>query len=268
MGLSVLAVFILVAIIGRIYTPHDPFATELYQKLIPPFWSDGGSTKNFLGTDSLGRDVFSRLLYGAAISLYIGFIATGINLIFGVPLGLIAGFFGGKADQIISRGVDIFLSIPSILLAIVIAAILGPSLENAMIAIGIVNIPHYVRVMRAQAIAEKNKEYIEAAKAIGIKPWTIMFKTLLPNCISPLIIQATLGFSNAILEAAALSFIGLGAQPPLPEWGAMLHDGKSYFHNAWWVMTFPGFAIFFAVLAFNLLGDGLRDVLDPRMKDG
>jgi len=266
-GLTILMIFIIMAIVGRFVAPHNPLTMDQYNKLLPPFWMEGGSQHFWLGTDDLGRDILSRLLYGASISLLIGFISVGISLALGVPLGLLAGYAGGKTDRFISRCLDIMLSVPSLLLAIVLAAILGPSLENAMIAIGIVNMPRFARVTRAQTLSEKSKEYFQAGRSMGASHLRLMFITLLPNCLAPIIVHATLSFSSAILEAAALSFVGLGAQPPTPEWGAMLNDGRNYFHNAAWVMTFPGLAIFFSVLGFNLLGDGLRDILDPRLRD-
>jgi len=264
-GLIVICLLVAVAITGYFWVPHDPLEINSYNKLIPPF-SFHKDNIYLLGTDGHGRDILSRLMKGALLSLGIGFTALFMSLFFGLPLGIIAGYFGGKIDQFICRVVDILLSLPSILLAIVIAAILGPSLENAMIAIGVVNIPHFIRIIRSQVLVEKKKEYVEASKALGMKTWRILYKNIVPNCLAPVIIHGTLLFSGAILEAAALSFVGLGAQAPTPEWGAMLFDGKEYFYNAWWVITFPGLMIFFSVLGFNLLGDGLRDIMDPRLK--
>lgn len=270
-GVVILGVFFVAALLGRWIAPHDPLIQDLYQArlapsfLAPPFL-DGGQSRFLLGTDDLGRDILSRLLHGASLSLLIGLISVGLSLLAGIPMGLAAAYFGGRIDIMLSRAFDVMLSLPSLLLAIIISAVLGPSLENAMIAIGIVNTPHFARVMRAQALQEKSREYYQAATAIGAGHLRLMYGVLLPNALAPLIVQATMGLSVAILEAAALSFVGLGAQAPTPEWGAMIHAGRNYFHNAWWIMAFPGLAIFLTSLGFNLLGDGLRDVLDPRLR--
>ena len=219
-----------------------------------------------LGTDDIGRDIFSRLIYGARLSMLIGIIVVTLSLSVGIVLGLTAGFFRGVVEIAIMRAMDIMLALPSLLLAIVIVAVLGPSLTNAMVAVTIVVLPHYVRLTRAAVINELSKDYVTASKVSGAGMVRLMVITVLPNCAAPLIVQATLGFSTAILDAAALGFLGLGAQPPTPEWGTMLANALQFIQRAWWVVTFPGLAILITVLAFNLLGDGLRDALDPKLK--
>jgi dipeptide transport system permease protein len=219
-----------------------------------------------LGTDDVGRDILSRLLHGARLSLLIGLIVVTLSLAAGVLLGLIAGFARGVTDILIMRLMDIMLALPSLLLAIVIVAVLGPSLTNAMLAIALVVLPHYTRLTRAAVMSEINKDYVTASRVAGAGTLRLMFITVLPNCLAPLIVQATLGFSTAILDAAALGFLGLGAQPPTPEWGTMLASAREFVSRAWWVVTLPGLAILITVLAFNLLGDGLRDALDPKLK--
>jgi dipeptide transport system permease protein len=219
-----------------------------------------------LGTDAIGRDILSRLVHGARLSLLIGIAVVTLSVVVGTILGLIAGFFRGVTEIAIMRLMDITLTLPSLLLAIVIVAILGPGLMNAMLAVAIVLLPHYVRIARAAVISEVSKDYVIAAKVAGAGRLRLMFKEVLPNCAAPLIVQATLGISTAILDAAALGFLGLGAQPPLPEWGTMLADAREFVLRAWWVVTLPGLAILVTVLAFNLLGDGLRDALDPKLK--
>jgi len=211
--------------------------------------------------------LFLRIIHGARISMIVGVVAVAISLFFGTIAGAIAGFYRGKTDNIIMRLMDILLAFPPILLAIVIVAFLGPSLRNAMIAIGVVSIPRYARLVRGSVLEEYSKDYVQAARALGAKDARLIFIHILPNCLAPLIVQTTLGFASAILEAAALSFLGLGAQPPTPEWGAMLANGRALILRAWWVVTFPGVMILFAVLGFNLLGDGLRDALDPRLRE-
>ena len=248
-------------------SPHNPDENSLYDQLKPPVWNDGGSTKNLLGTDDLGRDMLSRLIYGARVSLTLGIVSVGIALVFGSILGSLAGYYKGWPDNLIMRFMDIILAFPYILLAIVIVAYLGPGLKNAMIAIGIINVPRFARIIRASVMEEYEKDYVTAARAVGANNRRIIFNAIFPNCLSPIIVQASLGFGEAILSGAGLSFLGLGAQPPLSEWGAMIAQGRSMILRAWWVMTFPGIAILLAVLGFNLLGDGLRDALDPRLRD-
>ncbi len=221
---------------------------------------------NLLGTDDVGRDILSRLIHGARLSLLIGLAVVALSLSGGTVLGLSAAFAGGTADIAIIRLMDILLVFPSLLLAIVIVAILGPSLFNAMIAVAIVTLPNYTRLSRAAALGELARDYVTATRSAGAGTLRLMFLTVLPNCTAPLIVQATLGFSSAILDAAALGFLGLGAQPPTPEWGTMLAGALEFYQRAWWVLAFPGIAILVTVLAFNLMGDGLRDALDPRLK--
>jgi len=266
-GLIIITIFVLCALFAPLIAPHDPLENALYEQLIPPVWDEGGSSKNLLGTDDLGRDILSRLIYGARVSLMVGLVSVGIAVLFGTFFGAIAGFFGGWLDNVIMRFMDIILAFPGILLAIVIVAYLGPGLRNAMIAIGVISIPRFARIVRASVIEEYEKDYVLAARAVGARNRRIIFDSILPNCLAPIIVQASLGFGSAILDAAGLSFLGLGAQPPIPEWGAMIAMGRSMILRAWWVMTFPGIAILFGVLGFNLLGDGLRDALDPRLRD-
>jgi dipeptide transport system permease protein len=265
-GLGVIVFMVVVALFAPLLAPHPPFEQYRDALLTPPFWSEGGSLRFILGTDDVGRDMLSRLIYGARVSLLVGCIVVTLSLAVGVTLGLIAGFFRGVVENLVMRLMDIMLALPSLLLAIAIVAILGPSLTNAMVAIAIVVLPHYVRLTRASVITEIDKDYVVASQVAGAGLLRQMFVNVLPNCMAPLIVQATLGFSTAILDAAALGFLGLGAQPPTPEWGTMLADARQFIQRAWWVVTFPGLAILITVLAFNLMGDGLRDALDPRLK--
>jgi dipeptide transport system permease protein len=265
-GLAVIVIVVLAAVFADQIAPHPPAAQYRDHFLAPPFWMAGGSAEFLLGTDAVGRDIFSRILYGARFSLVIGLIVVTLSLSVGIALGLVAGFFRGVVETLIMRLMDIILALPSLLLAIVIVAILGPGLANAMIAVAIVYLPHYTRLTRASVIGEMSKDYVTASRVSGAGLGRLMFATVLPNCMAPLIVQATLGFSNAILDAAALGFLGLGAQPPTPEWGTMLADAREFVLRAWWVVTFPGLAILITVLAFNLMGDGLRDALDPKLK--
>ena len=266
-GLLVITLFVLTAILAPLLSPHNPVEVSLYDQIIPPIWEEGGTWKNILGTDDLGRDILSRLVYGARVSLVVALATVGIAVFFGSFLGAISGYYKGFLDNIIMRFMDILLAFPHILLAIVIMAYLGPGLTNAMIAIGIIYIPRFARIVRASVLEECEKDYVTASRSVGARDWRIIFVAILPNCLAPLIVQTTLGFASAILDAAALGFLGLGAQPPTPEWGAMIAMGRSHILRAWWVMTFPGIAILFAVLGFNLFGDGLRDALDPRLRD-
>lgn len=266
-GLIIIAGFLIMALFSPWVAPHDPLEQSLYDKLKPPVWAAKGTWTYPLGTDDFGRDLLSRIIYGSRISMMVGMVAVTISLFFGTIAGAIAGFYGGKIDNLIMRLMDILLAFPSILLAIVIVAFLGPSLENAMIAIGVVSIPRYARIVRGSVLEEYSKDYVQAARALGAKDARLIFVHILPNCLAPLIVQTTLGFASAILEAAALSFLGLGAQPPTPEWGAMLANGRALILRAWWAVTFPGVMILLAVLGFNLLGDGLRDALDPRLRE-
>jgi peptide/nickel transport system permease protein/dipeptide transport system permease protein len=266
-GLVIIILFIVSAMLAPYLSPHNPVETSLYDQLKPPIWHATGSWKNILGTDDLGRDILSRLIYGARVSLLVAVISVGLAFICGTLLGCFSGYYKGFRDSIIMRFMDIILAFPYILLAIVVVAYLGPSLQNAMIAIAITYIPRFARIVRGSVLEECEKDYVSAARAIGAGDVRIIFVAILPNCLGPLIVQTTLGFASAILDMAALSFLGLGAQPPTPEWGAMIAHSRALILRASWVMTFPGLAILFAVLGFNLLGDGLRDALDPRLRD-
>jgi dipeptide transport system permease protein len=265
-GLYVFMALVALAVLAPLIAPHDPAAQARDALLVPPVWQDGGQWRFLLGTDAIGRDILSRLLYGARFSLFIGVVVVIIALTGGVIVGLWAGFYGGWVDSVIMRIMDVILAFPSLLLALVLVAILGPGLLNAMIAIALVLQPHFARLTRAAVMAEKNREYVMAARVAGASKTRLMFRTILPNCLGPLIVQATLSFSNAILDAAALGFLGMGAQPPTPEWGTMLAEAREFILRAWWVVTLPGLAILITVLAINLMGDGLRDAFDPKMK--
>jgi len=266
MGLWVFAGFVLVAILADLIAPYDPTQQFRGHLLQPPFWQTGGSLAFPLGTDAVGRDLLSRLLHGARYSFYVGIVVVVISASGGILLGLVAGFAPKWLDTLIMRVMDIILAFPSLLLALVLVAILGPSLTNAMIAIALVLQPHYVRLTRASVMSERTKDYVTAARVTGAKLPRLMFITVLPNCLSPIIVQGALSFSTAILDAAALGFLGMGAQPPTPEWGTMLAEAREFILRAWWVVTFPGLAILVTVLAINLMGDGLRDAFDPKLK--
>lgn len=259
-GGGIILFFIVVALIAPLLLPYGYNQIDADARLQAP------STEHWFGTDDFGRDIFARVVYGARISLWVGFFAITGSIVIGSLLGLIAGYYGGWRDTIISRMFDILLAFPSILLAIAIVAMLGPSLQNAMYAIAIINVPTFGRLMRSRVLSVKQEDFVLAARAIGMKDSRILFKHVLPNSWTPIMVQGTLGFGTAVLEAAALGFIGLGAQPPEPEWGKMLSDSRGFIQSAPWTMLFPGLAIMFTVLGFNLLGDGLRDVFDPRMK--
>jgi dipeptide transport system permease protein len=265
-GLAVIAIICFMAVFANFVAPHSPSDQYRDALLLPPAWLDGGNWSFVLGTDDVGRDILSRLIYGSRLSIAVGLVAVTASLIMGILLGLVAGYFRGMIDTAIMRIVDIMLAMPSLLLAIAIVAILGPSIVNAALAISIVSLPHYVRLTRAATMAEMSRDYVTSSRVIGASPLRLMFVCILPNCLAPLIVQATLGFSSAILDMAALGFLGLGAQPPTPEWGSMLADALQFVQRAWWVVTFPGLMILITVLAFNLMGDGLRDALDPKLK--
>ncbi len=266
-GLVIITGFILVAILAPVLSPHDPVETSLYDQLKPPVWHETGTWKNILGTDELGRDTLSRIIYGARVSLTVAIVSVGIAFTLGTLLGCISGYYKGFWDSLIMRIMDMILAFPYLLLAIVVVAYLGPSLQNAMMAIGITYVPRFARIVRGSVLEECEKDYVMAARAVGAPDWRIIFIGILPNCLGPLIVQTTLSMASAILDAAALSFLGLGAQPPTPEWGGMIARSRALILRASWVMTFPGIAILLAVLGFNLLGDGLRDALDPRLRD-
>nr|WP_216664847.1 ABC transporter permease [Bacillus sp. WMMC1349] len=261
-GAILVALFVLLAIFAPVLAPYGLNDQSLADRLAGP------STEHLFGTDDFGRDIFSRVLYGARLSLWVGFFSCLGSAVAGTLLGLIAGFYGKWVDGLISRIFDIMLAFPSILLAIAIVAILGPSLQNALIAIAIINIPTFGRLVRSRVLSIKEEEYVLAAKAIGMSNSRMMIKHILPNSMAPIIVQATLNIGTAIIEAAALGFLGLGAQAPNPEWGKMLADARPYLAQAPWTLFFPGISIMLTVLGFNLLGDGVRDTLDPRMKEG
>jgi dipeptide transport system permease protein len=265
-GLLVVSAVLLLALFAGVVAPYPPDLTDNTVFLVPPAWQAGGSSAHLLGTDAIGRDILSRLIYGARLSLTIGIAVVALSVNVGTALGLLAGYFRGIFEIAIMRLMDILLTMPSLLLAIVIVAILGPGMMNAMLAVSIVLLPHYVRITRAAVISETSRDYVTAARMGGAGHLRVMFIEVLPNCAAPLIVQASLGISTAILDAAALGFLGLGAQPPDPEWGTMLADAREFVLRAWWVVTFPGLMILITVLAFNLLGDGLRDALDPKLK--
>lgn len=265
-GLVVFILLVLVAIFAPLIAPYAPEVQYRDAFLTPPMWQEGGSASFILGTDAVGRDILSRLIHGSRFSLVIGLFVVTVALTVGISIGLLAGYFRGWVDVVIMRVMDIILSFPPLLLALVLVAILGPGLFNAMIAIALVLQPHFARLTRAAVMAEAGRDYVTSAKLAGAKHFRLMFVTILPNCVGPLIVQATLSFSNAILEAAALGFLGMGAQPPTPEWGTMLAEAREFILRAWWVVTFPGLAILITVLAINLVGDGLRDALDPKLK--
>lgn len=265
-GLMLVGVFVFIALMAPVLAPYDPTLVHEEAFRVPPVWSEGGSSKFLLGTDDVGRDLLSRLLYGAQISMGVGIMVVLFSLSIGTLLGLLAGYQGGWVDTAVMRVVDILMALPSILLAIVVVTILGQDLMNSVIAVSVTVIPGFVRLVRAQVMAEKNKQYVIASRSFGASGFRQAFSNILPNCLAPVIVQGTLGFSDGILNVAALGFLGLGAKPPTAEWGTMLSDGRNFIESASWLVTLPGLCILIVVLGFNLLGDGLRDALDPRLK--
>ncbi len=261
LGLVAIVAFVVVAILAPLLAPFDPTRVIYTAIQQPP------TAAHWLGTDDLGRDILSRVIFGARISMQVGVVAVGIALLAGTLLGLFAGFLGGWADSVIMRTMDVMLAFPGILLAIAIVAILGPSLFNTMIAVGISAIPVYARTARASTLAVLENDYVQAARALGAGPLRVAFRYVLPNITAPITVLATVGVATSILSAAGLSYLGLGAQPPTPEWGAMLSEARAFLRSSWWMATFPGLAIMVVVMAFNLLGDGLRDLWDPRLRD-
>ncbi len=259
-GLIILAVIVGAVIAAPLLTSFDPLETSPRDRLQPP------SLTHPFGTDELGRDLWSRVLYGGRLSLSAGFIAVGIAVLGGILVGLVAGYYGGKVDMLLMRLADILMAMPGILLTMVFIFSLGPTLTNAMIAIGLASIPEYARLVRGSVLAAREHPYVDAAQVTGVPPWLIMARHILPNVVAPVLILATIGIGGAILSLAGLSFLGLGAQPPTPEWGVIISDGRARLRNAWWIATFPGLAIAFSVLAINLVGDGLRDAFDPRLR--
>ena len=259
-GLATVLLFLLVTALAPVISPYDPTDQDLSSALSPP------SLDHIFGADQYGRDVFSRVLFGTRDALLAIVVADGIALVAGGLLGLVAGFVGGAIDAVIMRIVDVLLAFPYLLLALIIVAALGPSLTNALIAIGIVYTPQYARMMRGQVLAARNADYVRAARALGSSRTRLMLRHVLPNCFTPVLVLATLQAGAVVVETAGLAFLGLGAQPPAADWGAMLSDGHDYFLSAWWIATFPGLAIFVVVLGFNLIGDALRDYSDPRRR--
>jgi peptide/nickel transport system permease protein len=260
LGGVVLTALVAAAVAAPLLTPYDPTAMNPEDRQQAP------SLRHPLGTDVLGRDLYTRILYGARVSLQTGFVSVTIAVLIGVPMGLVSGFYGGLADRLLMRLVDLMLTFPGILLALVVIAILGPGLFHAMLAVGISASPTYARVVRATVLAARGQTYVEAARAVGCRNVRIVIRHILPNTVAPIIVLGTLGVAGAIIAAAALSYLGLGVRPPEPEWGALLSEGRNYLRVAWWMTTFPGLAIMSAVLSINLLGDGLRDALDPRLR--
>lgn len=259
-GFFLLVVLILTAIFASLIAPYPEEAQDLTASFQPP------SAQHFFGTDEYGRDIFSRLIYGSRISIAIGAVAATLSALIGIVIGSLAGFYGGKMDNVLMRLIDIMMAIPSTLLGISIVAALGNGIRNVIIAVAIGAVPSYARIVKASILSVKEQEYVEAARANGASDFHIIFHHILPNCLAPIIVQITMGVAKAILEASALSFIGLGVQPPSAEWGAMLSAGRSYIRRAWWIVTFPGLALAMLIFGLNLFGDGLRDALDPRLK--
>jgi len=268
-GLYIIIFALIIAIIGPLIAPWDPYAAPRDMDLnlsLSPAWADGGQFRFFLGTDDIGRDVLSRLLYGTRISIGVAFLVVLFSTVTGTFIGLISGYVGKKLDIVVMRFVDIIMAMPSILLALVIVAVLGRTLTNTAIAVSLVGLPRFIRIARAAVMTEKNKQYVTASKSFGASHFRILFVNILPNCAAPLTVQATLAFSDGILDIAALGFLGLGVQGTTPEWGKMLADAREHMEAAPWMVTLPGLCILIVVLGFNLLGDGLRDALDPRLK--
>lgn len=259
-GAVLLGLIIIMVLIAPLVTQYSPTEQFRRERLEPP------SSTHFFGTDNLGRDIYTRVLYGGRVSLQIGIVSVAIGAVIGTLLGLMAGYFGGLLDTIIMRFIDIMLAFPGILLALAIIAVLGRDLQNVMIAVGISTIPIYTRIVRGSTLSIREFDYVLATRALGASGWRIIFNHILPNVLSPIIVVSTNGIAGAIIAGAALSFLGLGQQPPDPEWGLMLDEGREFIRVAWWTTTFPGLAIMVTVLSINLLGDGLRDILDPRLR--
>jgi peptide/nickel transport system permease protein len=259
-SLAVLLLFVLLALLAQVVAPQDPYLTSVTEALAAP------SRTHPMGTDLLGRDVLSRVIYGARVSMMIGFISVGISAVIGVLWGLTSGYIGGQVDNILMRFIDMMMAFPGLLLAMTIVALLGPGVRNVMIAVGIGGIPSFARLIRGSVLSVKEEVYVEAARCVGVKDRRIVFRHIMPNCLAPVLVLASMSYGWALLSSAGLSFIGLGAQPPVPEWGAMLSDGRALLWDAPWTAIFPGLAILFVVLAANLLGDAVRDALDPRLR--
>jgi len=267
-GLSVFGMVVALALAANVLAPHSP--TEQFRDAVraPPVWETGGSWRFVLGTDGAGHDMLSRLIFGARVSLFIGFSVMSVSFVIGAMLGLLAAMTGPAVDVAVTRLMDLIMAVPSLVLAILVVAVLGPSLANTIVAVTIVYLPRYVRLVRASALGELTKDYVTAARVAGVGPLRLAWSTVLPNCLAPLIVMAALGVSDAILEAAGLGFLGLGAQPPTPEWGSMLADSREFIRSDPWIVTLPGLAILVTVVAINLAGDGLRDALDPKLRRG
>ena len=265
-GLAVFGLVVLLALSANVVAPYSPIDQFRDAVRVPPLWETGGSWRFVLGTDGDGHDMLSRLVVGARISLLIGFSVMSFSFVIGVVLGLLAAMTGPIVDVAVTRLMDVIMAVPSLVLAILVVAVLGPSLANTIVAVTIVYLPRYVRLVRASALGELNKDYVTAARLVGVGPLRLAWSTVLPNCLAPLIVMAALGVSDAILEAAGLGFLGLGAQPPTPEWGSMLADSREFIRSDPWIVTLPGLAILITVIAINLTGDGLRDALDPKMR--
>ena len=266
LGLIALLILVFVAIFANVLAPHNPLQLYTGKEQLPPAWLEGGDARFFLGTDDAGRDTLSRVMHGTRYSLFIGLAATLLSAIVGVCLGLAAAFWPKRLGRVVMLFNDILMSYPSLLLAIIIAAILGPSMTNTIITIALVCLPPFIRLTRATAMVELQRDYVTASRVMGAGTLRLLFVTILPNCLAPLIVQATMIFSSAILEAGAIGFLGFGVQPPLPEWGAMLGTARQYIQSNIWMAIFPGLAVFISALAINLMGDGLRDALDPKLK--
>ena len=267
-GLAVFGLVLLAAVAAGVIAPHSPIEQFRDAVRAPPVWQSGGSWRFPLGTDGDGHDMLSRLIYGARVSLFIGFAVMAVSFVIGAALGLFAAMTGPIVDVAVTRLMDLIMAVPSLVLAILVVAVLGPSLVNTIVAVTIVYLPRYVRLVRASALGELHKDYVTAARVAGVGPLRLAWSTVLPNCLAPLIVMAALGVSDAILEAAGLGFLGLGAQPPTPEWGSMLADSREFIRSDPWIVTLPGLAILITVVAINLAGDGLRDALDPKMRRG
>ncbi len=265
-GVVVFGLLVIAAIFAPVLAPYDPNSTELQLRNTPPFWAENGSSAHLLGTDPVGRDLLSRIIYGARVSLFVGVLVTTLSVAVGVLLGMLAGYYGGWIDQVLMRIVDLFLAFPFILLAITIIAVLGAGLTNLVIVLVVTGWVSYSRLVRGQVLAVKRVQYVEAAQVAGASDSRILARHVLPNIIAPVIVYGTLQVGGVLLTEAALSFLGLGVDPSIPTWGSMVNEGRLYIYNAWWVITFPGLAIMLAVLGINMLGDWLRDVLDPTMR--
>src|SRR5271167_4508693 len=267
-GLAVFAIIVLLALTANIVAPHSPIEQFRDAVRAPPIWEKGASWRFVLGTDGDGHDMLSRLIFGARVSLFIGLSVMSVSFVIGVALGLFTAMAGPLVDVAVTRLMDLIMAVPSLVLAILVVAVLGPSLANTIVAVTIVYLPRYVRLVRASALGELNKDYVTAARVAGVGPFRLAWSTVLPNCLAPLIVMAALGVSDAILEAAGLGFLGLGAQPPTAEWGSILADSREFIRSDPWIVTLPGLAILVTVIAINLTGDGLRDALDPKMRRG